>query len=201
MITHTALAKLMTDPDKWLGPLNEAMREFQIHDASPRAEMFLAQIAHESAGFIRLIEDLHYSANGLLRMWPRRFTPEEAQAYAYDDERIANRAYANRYGNGDEASGDGWRFRGRGLLQHTFRGNYYELTTQPGFGYDFMCDPDLLLQPEPAARCAAWYWQSRGCNELADREAYGAVTMKIAGGLTGIEDRMVWLHRVEGAMA
>ena len=115
MTLSSLLAAGVKDPDKWLSPIEDALKRFSI-DTPIRSAMFLAQCAHESAGFTRLEENLNYSAEGLLKTWPKRFDATMAQEYAHKPELIANRVYALRMGNGDPSSGDGWKFRGRGLL-------------------------------------------------------------------------------------
>ena len=128
----------------WCPPLNEAMSRYEI-DNPNRVAAFLAQIAQESGELQRLIENLNYSAKGLMKTWPRRFrTLAAAQKYARQQEKIANHVYASRLGNGDEASGDGWRFRGRGLIQVTGRENYR--VAGRALTLPLEDEPDLLLQ-------------------------------------------------------
>lgn len=172
--------------DRFAQPLAEACAEFGI-DTPARLAAFLAQVAHESANLARLVENLNYSAQGLLAVWPNRFTPEAASAIARQPERIANRVYAGRLGNDDEASGDGWRYRGRGLIQVTGKANY--AACGKALGLDLVGAPELLETPGPAARSAAWFWSSRGLNAPADRGDIEAITRTINGGLTGLADR------------
>ena len=154
--------------DQWIGPLNAAMQEWEI-DSAQRMAAFLAQIAHESAQLTRLEENLSYTAERIRAVWPRRFPNDQsAQPYARNPERLANRVYSGRLGNGDEASGDGWRYRGRGLIQLTGRSNY--ASCKRNLDVDVLGEPDMLLQTEVAARSAGWFWFSRGLNELADHE-------------------------------
>ena len=120
----TAFLPAIQDPARWVGALNAAMVKFEIN-TPVRAAAFLAQTAHESAEFRTLVENLNYSAAGLCKTWPNRFASLDfAKPYDRNPELIANYVYAKRLGNGDVASGDGWRFRGRGLIQLTGRGNY-----------------------------------------------------------------------------
>jgi putative chitinase len=198
MIMREELAALAVDPDIWLRPLNDAMELHEI-DNVDRIASFLAQCAHESNGFRRLDENLNYSAAALLKTWPTHFNAEQAEEYSHEPERIANRAYANRMGNGDEESGDGWRFKGRGIIQITGRNMYRRCGGMLGVNVEE--HPELLVQPLYAALSAAWYWQTNGCNELADAQNYAAITRKINGGLTGLEDRMVWLDKTKAALA
>jgi putative chitinase len=158
-----------------------------------RVAAFIAQAAHESAGYTRTVENLNYSAAGLLATWPTRFTQKTAQAYARRPERIANYVYANRHGNGDEASGDGWKYRGRGDIQITFRDNYR--ACGEALGVDLVAAPELLQLPEYAPRSAAWFWSTRDLNRLADRGLFKDITRRINGGLTGYADRLLYYTR------
>lgn len=178
----------------WRTVLNDALDRFEI-DTKSRMAAFLAQIAHESSELNRLIENLSYSAQGLLSVWPKRFKSlENAKLYERNPQRIANFVYANRLGNGDTASGDGWMFRGRGVIQLTGRGNYRAIGN--ALGLPLESQPDLLLQPSPAALVAGYFWNSRGLNELADDktsddddEDFVQITLRINGGRTGLADR------------
>lgn len=183
--------------DRFATPLADACAEFGI-DTPVRLAAFLAQVAHESANLARLVENLNYSAQGLLGVWPNRFTPEAASALARQPERIANRVYAGRLGNGDEASGDGWRYRGRGLIQVTGKTNY--AACGKALGLDLVGSPELLETPGPAARSAAWFWSSRGLNAPADRGDIEAITRTINGGLTGLADRKAHYAHVVAAL-
>jgi len=139
----------------WLIPLNNAARRFAV-STSARMEHFLPQLAYESARFARLEENLNYSAEGLLVVFPRYFpVPDLAKAYARQPEKIANRVYAGRMGNGDELSGQGYLFRGRGLIQLTGRDNYRRCGKE--LGLPLMEHPELLLVPVNAALSAAWF--------------------------------------------
>jgi putative chitinase len=153
-------------------PLTVAMVEFAI-DRPQRIAAFIANVAHESMQLHALEENLNYSAQALNRIWPQKFPPHIAAVYARDQERIANRAYALREGNGDEASGDGWRYRGAGLIQLTHYNNH------AACGKHFNIPPKgvgiWLRTPEGAARSAAWYWQSRALNAYADAGDFDAV--------------------------
>ncbi|OAN50699.1 glycoside hydrolase family 19 protein [Magnetospirillum moscoviense] len=167
-------------------PLAQACTEFSI-DSPARLAAFLAQVAHESGSLARLIENLNYSAQGLLAAWPKRFTPDLAAVYARQPVAIANRVYADRMGNGDEASGDGWRYRGRGMIQLTGRATYAACGSDLGLA--LVDQPDQLIEPAPAARSAAWFWHTRDLNALADAGDFDAITRRINGGLTGQTDR------------
>lgn len=149
----------------FLPALNRAALRWKI-DSSVRMAAFLAQVGHESGQLRSLVENLNYSAEALVRTWPSRFTPQTAGAYARQPEKIANKVYGGRMGNGAEASGDGWRFKGRGLIQLTGRSNYRAAGT--GLGLPLEDQPELLEQAEHAAQSAAWWWAKHGLNELAD---------------------------------
>jgi putative chitinase len=192
-------------PAAWIGVLNEALARFEINTTG-RIAAFLAQIAHESAELNRLLENLNYSARGLMATWPRRFPLLElAQQFERKPERIANHVYANRLGNGDFASGDGWRYRGRGVIQLTGRGNYRAVGD--AIGLPFETNPDLLLEPGPAALAAGYFWKSRGLNELADNrsdddddEDFVSITVRINGGRAGLADRRRYWERAQAVL-
>ncbi|HEK0905465.1 TPA: glycoside hydrolase family 19 protein [Pseudomonas putida] len=145
--------------------LNRAMLRWKI-DSRLRLAAFLAQVGHESGQLRNLVENLNYSAEALVRTWPSRFTAQNAGAYARQPEKIANRVYGGRMGNGQETSGDGWRYRGRGLIQLTGRDNYR--AAGQALGLPLLEQPELLEQSEHASASAAWWWSQRGLNELAD---------------------------------
>lgn len=154
------------------GALSAAMTEFAITTPN-RMAAFLANVAHESMQLHAIEENLNYSAQALIRIWPAKFPPQIAAIYARDPERIANRAYASKNGNGDEASGDGWRYRGAGLIQLTFFNNHAACAKH------FNMPPKSvglwLRTPEGAARSAAWFWQSNGLNAYADKGDFDGV--------------------------
>ena len=175
-----------TDIARFATPLAEACAEWNI-DTPLRLAAFLAQIAHESGQFRALVENLNYSAEALLRVFPRHFDAGQAAAYARQPERIGSRVYANRMGNGDEASGDGWSYRGRGLIQVTGKTNY--AACGAALGLDLIAQPELLEQPAPATRSAAWFWNRHDLNRLADARDITTITRRINSGLTGLDDR------------
>jgi len=178
-------------------PLAEACAEWGI-DTPLRLAAFLAQIAHESGQLRTLAENLNYSADALLRVFPRHFDTAGAAAYARQPERIAARVYANRMGNGDEASSDGWRYRGRGLIQVTGHDNYAACGT--ALSLNLIAQPELLEQPAPAARSAAWFWHRHDLNGLADARDITTITRRINGGLTGLDDRKACYARASTAL-
>ncbi|TAN57611.1 MAG: glycoside hydrolase family 19 protein [Magnetospirillum sp.] len=178
-------------------PLAEACAEWGI-DTPLRLAAFLAQIAHESGQFRSLAENLNYSAEALLRVFPRHFDAGRAAAYARQPERIAARVYANRMGNGDEASGDGWRYCGRGLIQVTGKTNY--AACGAALGLDLIAQPELLEHPGPAARSAGWFWHRNALNRPADARDIETITRRTNGGLTGLEDRKAHYARACAAL-
>lgn len=182
---------------KWAPHLTAAMQEFEVVTADRQAA-FLAQVAFESELFSVIEENLNYSGPRLLAVFPSHFTQQEAETYAHKPVMIANRVYANRYGNGDEASGDGWRYRGRGLIQMTFRDNYASIS-QP-LGVDLVAEPDALLQPALAARSAGHFWLTHGCNQEADTASFRAITRAINGGLNGLNERLNLWGRAKQAL-
>ncbi|GAB3278371.1 glycoside hydrolase family 19 protein [Larkinella harenae] len=197
------LAKLIaagvahTVAPNFVGPLNQWLGAYQISTPLQVAH-FLAQTLHESMRYTRLIENLNYSAKALLDTWPNRFDADTAQLYARKPIRIANYVYANRMGNGPEESGDGWRYRGRGILQNTGKGAYKDLTRETGI--DYVNNPDWLTRPDDAVRAACWFWKTRNINSLANLDNTEAVTRRINGGLNGFEDRKALLVRTKTAL-
>ena len=131
----------------------------------------------------------------MVTVWPSRFpTFDIANQYARQPEKIANRVYSNRIGNGPEESGDGWRYRGRGIIQITGRENYEKLSD--ALGQNFLGEPDLLLEPRWAVMSAGWFWNSRRLNEVADQKDWNLMTRRINGGLHGLSDRILRTERV-----
>lgn len=179
--------------NRWATPFRAACKQFEI-DTAPRLAAFFAQVGHESAGLSRVVENLNYSADGLLRTWPSRFDAKTAAALARKPEAIANRVYANRMGNGSPESGDGYRYRGRGPIQNTGRANYAAMRdTLREAGVpevpDFELAPELLEAPKWGAMAAAGYWHDHDLNALADRREFARITRRINGGTNGAADR------------
>ena len=189
--------------EKWARAVSLACQEFGI-DTAQRIAGFLSQCAHESGGFERLQENLNYSADGMAGIWPRRFAvlgPDKkpikkdgknqpnkfALALHRKPEMIANVVYSGRMGNGPTESGEGWKYRGRGLKQLTGKDNHRACSE--GLGVDLVENPDLLLDPVYAARSAAWFWATNKCNSFADSGDIEGLTKRINGGLIGIDDR------------
>jgi putative chitinase len=197
MSLANALAKLKIAID-WVEPLEEVFRRYEINTPSRQAA-FIGQCAHESGNFKMLEENLNYSAEGLMKTWPSRFpTLEIAKPYHRNPEKIANRVYGGRMGNGLEETGDGWLYHGRGLIQLTGKDNY--TLAGDALGMDFIHSPDYVLVPKYAALTAGWYWNKRGLNKEADAKDYTAMTKKINGGTIGLDDRIAHIKHAHEAM-
>ena len=156
-----------------------------------RLSHFLGQLQHES-GLKPIEENLRYSATRLVQVFPKYFNTTTAKQYAMNPQKIANRVYGGRMGNGNEASGDGYKFRGRGFLQITGRNNYTALTKWAkanGIDADYVNNPDLLLREADAIISAFWYWTENGLNKYADADDILTITKRINGGLIGLADR------------
>jgi putative chitinase len=182
---------------KWVDPLNATMDRYQINTPA-RMAAFIAQVGYESALLSAISENLNYSASALLAMFKTHFTKAEAEAYARKPQAIANRIYANRYGNGSEASGDGWKYRGRGLIQLTFKDNYR--LCGAALGLDLVASPELLTDPSHAAMAAGWYWDKHQCNAMADGGHFDVITRAINGGLNGEAQREILWAKAKQAM-
>lgn len=179
--------------NQYVEPLNIVADYYEMFDNVKRIAAFLAQIAHESGGFNFVIENLNYSADGLRRTFPRYFpTQELASQYARKPERIANRVYANRMKNGDEASGDGFKFRGRGLIQLTGRDNYTRFSEALGITLDETVQ--YLETPNGAVVSAGWFWDNNKLNIYCDKDDFVGLTKRINGGTNGLEDRKHHYH-------
>ncbi len=182
----------------YLDPLNDAMAKFGIDNAHETAS-FLAQIAHESGQLSRVVENLNYSAEGLLKTWPKRFTPELAQRVARQPERIANIVYANRCGNGGPETGDGYRYRGHGLIQVTFKDNHR--ACGEALGLNLLIEPERLREPEYAAASAGWYWQAHKLNQYAEDDDVRDETHIINGGEAGLAQRQAFFNQAIKVLA
>lgn len=189
--------------DAWFPHIAASLSAFQISTPLRQAH-FLAQTGHESAGFLKVEEGLNYSENALTAMFGKRITAEQARAYGRNamhpanQKMIASIIYANRNGNDDVDSGDGYRYRGRGLIQITGKANYEALVKQ--LGADVVADPDLLLGYRFAAMSAAAWWKNHGLNELADSDDVTRITRIINGGTNGLDDRKSRLSKSKGIL-
>jgi putative chitinase len=177
----------VSDLEKYIDGINETFEHFEINTPE-RMAMFLAQCAHESANFSTTKENLNYSAKGLMGTFKKYF-PDEATAKAYErkPEKIANKVYANRMGNGPEKSGEGYKYCGRGLIQLTGKDNY----TNCGhvLDIDLLEKPDQVANNPVAVLSAGWFWDTRKLNTWADKKDVTTVTKKINGGDIGLADR------------
>lgn len=204
LISYDNLTKLFTRAD---GNLLKSI-EIQHLDLIEKYELttpnrinyLFAQIAHESAGYTTFNENLNYSAKRLMQVWSSRFkTIRLANAYAMNPEKLANYVYANRMGNGPESSGDGWMYRGRGPIQLTGKDAYAAISSI--IGYDFVTNPNDLVDPKFMfeSACAVWKWKK--LNPICDSGHFTLVTERINGGQTGLTDRKNWLKRVETTLS
>jgi putative chitinase len=186
MITSEQLQKLGISAD-WCDILNVLMPKYDI-DSPQRIAAFIAQCSHESGHFEKLIENLNYGAKGLVMTWPKRFTtPELANKYARHPEMIANFVYANRLGNGDESSGDGWKYRGRGLIQLTGKYNYQKFAD--AVEMDLEQVTRYLETKQGAAEAACLFWKNNKLNSYADVGDIKGMTKVINGGYIGLPER------------
>jgi putative chitinase len=191
MVNAEQLRQLKIDP-ALVEPFNETFQRFGITTPAQQAS-WIGQCGHECGNFRIMEENLNYRAPTLLKLFPKTpkrqwgFTPEEAAAYEKQPVRIANRIYGNRMGNRDEASGDGFRFRGSGFLQLTGHSNFFH--AGQALGVDFVMQPELVRTPMYAAQTAGWFWQTHKLNQYADSGDILTMTKRINGGTIGLEDR------------
>ena len=172
---------------QWTDALNKILPDYGI-DTPQRVAAFVAQAAHESGNFTALHENLNYRAVTLRKVFPKYFpTDEMAAQYAQQPERIANRVYANRMGNGPEESGDGFRYCGRGLIQLTGQQNYQNFADSIETPLEQI--PDFLQTFEGAVQSACWFWENNNLNQYADTDDILTMTKRINGGTIGLADR------------
>ncbi len=204
------IAPRCPDTIAWSRALNEAMREFAI-ESKLQAAHWLAQLAHESTEFSRLVENLNYTdPERIARIFRSSFDldgdrvvdPEEiefARGFVRNPILLANRAYAGKNGNGAESSGDGWRYRARGPIGLTFKGNYAR--AGQALGLPLVEQPEIVMDPDVGARVAGWYWTDKRIGPLADADDLRAVTKKINPGLAGLDDRRRYLTTAKKVLA
>jgi putative chitinase len=181
-----------TDPNGWTESMNNVFPTYEINTPK-RIAAFLAQCGHESGGWTVFQENLNYSAEGLNKIFKKYFpTIESAQPYASKPEMIANRVYSSRMGNGDEASGDGWKYRGRGPIQLTGKANYTQFAKEMFEDWEGVVnEPDWVNEDKDFALMSAiWFWNKNGLNVLADKEDLLTMTKRINGGTNGLDDRI-----------
>jgi len=173
--------------NEWYKALCDMLPKYEINTPQ-RVAAFVAQCAHESGNFKILKENLYYRAEGLMRIWPSRFsTLDIANQYAMQPEKIANRAYADRMGNGPESSGDGWKYSGKGLIQLTGKDNYSRFAQSINMSIDQL--PEYLVTFEGAVHSACWFWNTKNLNQFADSNDILTTTQRINGGTNGLEER------------
>ena len=194
MITAQQLHELGIAP-VWVDPLNETFQRWKIDTLEEQA-CFIGQFSYESNHFKDLEENLNYRPETLMKLWPKRFpTMDEAMKYAHQPQKIANHIYSNRMGNRDEASGDGWLYRGSAICQLTGHDNFWH--AGQALGVDLVRNPDLARTPKYAAPIGGWFWATHGCNQLAQAKNYNALTERINGGLFGAEQRKNVMENAE----
>jgi putative chitinase len=196
--TENKLSQIITNNhyvNEWFEALNTLLPDYDINTV-PRVAAFIAQCAHESGGFKMLKENLNYLAVTLRKIFPKYFpTDELAEQYASQpnkQELIANRVYANRMGNGDEASGDGYRYCGRGLIQLTGKQNYQNFADSIEIPVEEV--PEFLETFEGAVQSACWFWEANNLNQWADKGDILTLTKRINGGTIGLADREKHYH-------
>jgi putative chitinase len=186
MLSPEKLHTLGIGPE-WSEPLTTTFTTFGINDLNRQAA-FIGQCSHECNHFKTLEENLNYRAETLQKLFGHKFKPDEFAVYAHNPQKIANRIYASRMGNRDEASGDGWRFHGRGCIQLTGHDNYWHFGQ--AVGKDLVAEPQLVATPMYAALSAGWFWKTHGCNDLAEAQNWEGLTKRINGGTFGLEERI-----------
>jgi putative chitinase len=198
-MTPEQLLKLniLKDFREWSEVLNDLLPKYQI-DSPQRTAAFLAQTIHESAHFTALKENLNYGAKGLVMTWPKRFTtPELVNKYTRQPEQIANYVYANRLGNGDEASGDGWKYCGRGLIQLTGKSNYQAFADSIEMNLEDV--PNYLETKKGAVEAACWFWKENNLNKWVDANDFDGLSDVINRGrkTTQIGDAIGYSDRLD----
>jgi putative chitinase len=193
-LTLDQLKQMVKNPhiDHWHEVLDQLLPDYDINTPL-RVAHFIAQCAHESGNFVFIKENLNYRADSLMKTFKRYFpTLDLAQQYEKKPEKIANRVYANRMGNSDEASGDGWRYCGRGLIQLTGKNNYSAFAESIETPVEEITA--YLETFEGAIQSACWFWETNNLNQCADRGDILTMTKKINGGTLGLEDRTKHYH-------
>jgi putative chitinase len=189
--TENKLSQIITNNqyvNDWFEALSKLLPDYDINTV-PRVAAFLAQTAHESGGYKALKENLNYRAETLMKVWPRYFPNMEiANQYAHKQEAIANRAYGGRMGNGPEASGDGFKYCGRGLIQLTGKDNYTSFAESIETPVEEI--PEFLGTFEGAVQSACWFWENNNLNQFADSGDMLTLTKRINGGTLGLDERV-----------
>ena len=204
MKTHIEMLKEMgvssEDAEQYINDLELTLPKYGIADSRVRLAHFFSQVLHESGCMRYDMENLNYSAKSLRAVFGKYFkTLRQAESYARQPEKIANRVYANRMGNGSESSGDGWRYRGRGLIQLTGKNNYKVFARWIGDD-QVLADPDIVAS-EYAVHSAVFYWDKNNLNKVADRDDVVVMTKRINGGTNGLAHRTELLTKAKGLLA
>jgi putative chitinase len=205
LVTETQLRKLFPNAKdatvKAFASKSSALfTEFGLSEKRIRIEYFMAQIAHETGALTRSVENLNYTAKRIAEIWPSRFpTLASAEPYANNPEKLANKVYANRMGNGPPESGDGYRYRGRGYIQITGKDGYRQTGLRAGL--DLVANPEKAVETTHALRVACAFWKWKDLNPLCDQRKFEEVTRRINGGLIGYDDRLEWLKKVRSVLA
>jgi putative chitinase len=175
----------------WYYALHENLEKYEINSIL-RVAGFIAQTGHESNNYTALHENLNYRATSLIATFPKYFNYDNAGAYERQPEKIANRVYGGRMGNGPEGSGDGWKYRGRGILQVTGKNNYRECSVFI-YGDERLLDTPELLESDmnDAVGSACWYWTKNNLNIYCDNQDIKELTRRINGGYIGLDDRVL----------
>lgn len=188
--------------DGFVATFNQWSDKFGINTPK-RTVHFLCQVFCESGALKYVEENLNYSADGLMRTWPNRFNSQKAQEYARKPEKIANYVYADRMGNGSEASGDGWKYRGRGFIMVTGKDGYKAYANSGFCVGDLMSHPEWLAKSPGNTKSAMWFWWKNNLSDIADRDDGGKIgedivkeiTKKVNGGFNGLSTRLFYYRR------
>jgi putative chitinase len=194
IITSILLHSLIPNnknPEIWVSPLQTYLPKYSICSKA-RIAMFMAQIIVESGELTHISEDLSYSSSQLIKLWPKHFNSKNVSSYVNNDEKIANLVYGNEYGN--IAEGDGYKYRGRGAIQITFKGNYQMFSK--AVDYDAVTNPDYLSTTTGAIQSACWFWSMHKMNILADKGDFTGITKIINAGLSDLDDRKRYYNKI-----
>ena len=204
MITVDQFSELFPEadsPEEWVMALEASLPDYEI-DTPERVAAFISQCAVETGGWRWFEENMNYSAQRMMQVWPRIFNKALAQKCHRNPEMVANYAYANRMGNGGPETGDGWRFRGRGPIHLTGRNNYTAFAEdefeEPGFILD---NPDMVaLEKDIAIKSALWFWDKNGLNDLADSKQITKLSRRVNGGDNGLQERIRLFNVIYGML-
>lgn len=187
-ITHPYSSKCAA----WIGPITDVLVKYDISNPK-RIAAYLSQTIAETGCYTLVTENLNYSATELVKVFPSHFTTSEAESYQHQPEKIASRVYGDLFGNGPESSGDGWTYRGRGLIQITFRDNY--LWVAKALGKSLEDTVTYLSTPEGAAISSGLFWNKHDLNTLADQNKIQEISLVVHGSTTGISTRVAYYSK------